>query len=621
MSIKTLRKRIALVAVSALGVGLLSVAPASADVTVDEMLAETLYISTTRDGDGTANAGSAGADWTAAITSVGWVTDTSATTSATDGGVYVNGSTIRTAVVLPNAQIAFRADGSISATDGLTVTVTGGTLSQLAATDGDDAAVTLNSTMINSSFTTVTIDPSATPSATSGPKSISGVFNVSAAVGSVATISVYSGSNIAGLTTATAGTFVGQYQLTVVAASQSGVYSAADSTLVQLPCIASTDTATSSGNLLTYNTSDKCDNGEVGVVYVDLEDAYGAQVSTGTLTATASNSAFVYIDDGAQNGTIINAATSSFDDIANSDGVMWVYVKQPVANTAGTSTVTISLQGTVLATKTINWTGQVTTLAVDEANSCGIFSTNQGENGNIGGGCVVYVAKDAAGNVVNLTSQPSVADATGALVGASVSTTTVAGYAATQSSSDGYGYTMLIIPNNELSGAGSYQLKMTNASNAIIKSQVVNVKVSRGGVNSFSVSFDKETYNPGDIATVTIAAKDAYGNPIADGTALGTGTSVDLNSGGFSAVGTACSATSTYLGGVKTCKFAVLNDVGSYAYSIDVPTATPQSPSVGTLPVVSKTTSVSNAEVLAAIVKLIASINKQIRALQKSLRR
>jgi len=615
MSIKTLRKRIALVAVSALGVGLLSVAPASA-VGADSMIADTLYVSTTRSATGTAAGATTTSGMTTSVTSVGWVTDTSATAQTTDGGVYVSGSVIRTGVVLANAQISFVAVGDNS-TDGLTVTVTGGTLSQLAAT-GADAAITLSSTQINTGFTTVTIDPGAGDS----EKVIAGVLNVNAAVGSVATITVYSGSNIAGLTTATAGTFRGQYQLTVAAASASGTYSAADSTLVQLPCIASTDTATSSGNLLTYDTTAKCDNGEVGVVYVDLEDAYGAQVTTGTLTATATNSAIAYIDNGAQLGSIINAGTSSFDDLANTDGEMWVYVKQPTSNTAGTSTVTISLQGTVLATKTINWTGQVATLAVDEANSCGIFSTNQADTtSNIGGGCVVYVAKDAAGNVVNLSSQPSVADATGALVGASTSTTTAAAFAALQDSSVGYGYTMLIIPNNELSGAGSYQLKLTNASNATIKSQVVKVKVSRGGVDSFSVSFDKASYNPGNIAIVTITAKDAYGNLIADGTALGTGTTVDLNTAGFTSVGTACSATSTFLNGVKTCKFAVGNDVGSYSYSIDIPTSTPQSASVGALDIVSKTATVSNAEVLAAIVKLIASINEQIALLQKQLKK
>jgi hypothetical protein len=553
-----------------------------------------------------------GDDLTTAATSVGWVTDTSATAQTTDtAAVYAISSQIRYGVVLSNAQIGFVA--SQTGTDGLTVTVTGGTLSQLNAED-DTGAITLSSTHINTAFTTLTVDTA------NAWTNLAGVFNVNAAVGSVATISVYSGSNIAGLTTATSGTLVGQYQLTVAAASLSGAVSSADSTLVQLPCIASGDTATSSGNLLTYDTSDRCDNGETGVVYVDLEDAYGAQVTTGTLVVTASNSALAYIDNGAQTGSIVNSATSSFDDLANTDGEMWVYVKQPTANTAGTSTVTISRSGTVLATKTINWAGQVATLAVDEANSCAIFSTAQSSDGNIGGACVIYVAKDAAGNVVNLTSQPSVAEATGALVGASTSTTTAEAYAAVQSTSVGYGYTMLITPANELSGAGSYQLKLTNTSGATIKSQVVKVTVSRGSTNSFTISWDKTTYNPGDIATATITAKDAYGNLIADGTTL-AGYAFTVSTAGFSSVGTACSASSYFVSGVKTCKFAALNDAGSYSYSFDMTTATPQAASVGTLVIAPKTTSVSNAEVLAAIVKLIASINKQIRALQKSLKR
>ena len=107
MSIKTLRKRIALVAVSALGVGLLSVAPASADVDVTEFVDGSLYISTNRDGDGTANGKAATAAMDSSMTSVGWITDTSATTSTTDSGVYASGGAIRSGNVYPNAQIAF----------------------------------------------------------------------------------------------------------------------------------------------------------------------------------------------------------------------------------------------------------------------------------------------------------------------------------------------------------------------------------------------------------------------------------------------------------------------------------------------------------------------------------
>jgi len=278
MSIKTLRKRIALVAVSALGVGLLSVAPANAaDVPLDEFVDGSLYLVTTRDGDGTANAKAVDAGLTTDSTSVGWITDTSATAQTTDtAAVYASGNQIRSGVVLSNAQIGFVA--SQEGTDGLTVTVTGGTLTQLNATGSADV-ITLSSTHINSSFTTVTVDQAGTYS------NVSGVFNINAAVGSVATISVFTGSNITGLTTATAGDMVAQYQLTVAAASLSGAVSAADSTVAQQACLASADTPTSN----TYDTVSRCGNGAVGAVYVDIEDAYGAQVTTGTLTATASN--------------------------------------------------------------------------------------------------------------------------------------------------------------------------------------------------------------------------------------------------------------------------------------------------------------------------------------------
>ena len=612
MSIKTLRKRIALVAVSALGVGLLSVAPAKA-VAVGDLIEDTLYISTTRDGDGTANTGSAGAGMTTSITSVGWITDTSATTQTTDGGVYVNGGSIRYGNIYPGAQIGFVAVGD-EGTDGLTVTVTGGTLSALAAT-GADAAVTLSSTHVNGAYTTVTIDPGdGAAGATSN--AIYGVFKVEAAVGSVATISVFSGSSITGLTSATAGTLRGQYQLTVASASLSGVYSAADSTVTQQACLAAGDTAGTTA----YDTTSRCRNGYVGAIYVDLEDGYGAELSGGTISATASNNALITYSATASTGSTVNGATSSFTSVA-SDGEIWLYVKQPTANAAGTSVVTISWNGTKVGEKTINWAGDIATLVVDTANSSANFSTNQADDtANVGAAGVVYVAKDAAGNAVTLSSQPSVYAATGALVGSTTSSTTVADFAALQTSSVGYGYTMLVIPANALSGKGSYQLYLTNAQGAVIKSQVVDVTVSRGAVDSFAVSWDKTTYNPGDIATLTISAKDAYGNAIADGTAL-AGLALTVNTAGFASVGTACSTSSVFVGGVKTCKFAALNDAGSYAYSVDITTATAQAASVGTLGIAPKVAGVSNAEVLAAIVKLIASINKQIKALQKSLKR
>jgi len=623
MSIKTLRKRIALVAVSALGFGVMtSVSPANA-ITIGNMVADTLYISTFRDIDGTANAASTTGGLTSSMTSVGWSSDTSATSTATTGAssgtaVTVNGGNFRTANVLAGAQLAFTAKGSATTGHGLSVVATGGTLSQLTATAADTVTL-VGATNINSGFTTVTVDAT-------GTEIINGVFTISGAVGSTATLSIYTGDDITGLTTATSGTLQGQYTFTVISSSIAGTYSAADSTITQQPCLAN---SASSGNATSnsYDTTTRCRNGYVGIVYVDLEDPYGAAITgaAGGVTLTAAASAGkVIISDTATFGSTVNGASTGYDDDtsdSDTDGSWWVYVSQPTANTAGSSTVTISINGTVIATKTINWEGQVATLTIDTANSSANLSTNQGDTtSNIGAAGVVYVAKDAAGNAVTLASQPSVYSATGALVGSTTSATTVADYAAVQTSSRGYGYTMLVTPDNALSGAGAYKLYLTNASGAAIISNEMKVTVSRGDTDSFTVSWDKASYNPGDIATLTISAKDAYGNAIADGTAL-AGLSLTVNTAGFTAVGSACTTASVFVGGVKTCKYAALNDAGSYAYSVDVTTVTAQSASVGTLTIAPKVAGVSNAEVLAAIVKLIASINKQIAKLQKLIKK
>ena len=138
--------------------------------------------------------------------------------------------------------------------------------------------------------------------------------------------------------------------------------------------------------------------------------------------------------------------------------------------------------------------------------------------------------------------------------------------------------------------------------------------VSGADLNSFNVSWDKASYAPGDLATLTIAGKDVYGNAIADGVPL-TGLSLSVASG-LTAVGTACSATSTFSGGKVTCMYSAGNTDGAYSYSVDVTTATPQSASLGAVKVAGAS-GVTNAEVLKSIVSLIASINKQIQALQK----
>jgi len=272
----------------------------------------------------------------------------------------------------------------------------------------------------------------------------------------------------------------------------------------------------------------------VGVIWVYLDDANGQNVTSGTLTASSS-AGNITASGTTTTGSVIAAATTGFATVTDdADGRVWFYVAQPAANTAGETVVTITYNGAVIGTKTIKWTGDIATLAINST-SCTSFSVDQATDtseANIGDGCVVYTAKDAAGNALTLTSHPVINAATGALVGATLSATTEqTTYAAYQSSSVGYGWTTLLVPANALSGASTYSIKITNAAGATITSNTATATVSRGATNSFEASWDKASYATGDVATLTIRLKDAYGNLMATGTAL-TGLSLDTNTAG-----------------------------------------------------------------------------------------
>jgi hypothetical protein len=621
MSIKTLRKRIAVIAISAVaatGMSLIAAPQASAAPTYNGLQANTLYIATTKSISGSASVtgyAAEGAGDIATNTQVGLITATSTTAALSSTNLFLNAgsdaSLINTALVFPGAQLAFVARGTsgVADTDGLSVVVTGGTLSSVTATA--TAAAALTGANFNENSTAVFTD-------LAGPDIISGIFTVSAAAGSTATISVYSGALTAGLTTLTSGSLRAQYQFTVTTTNASGTYSDTYSSQKQQACTAAGDTA----GTVSYDVTSRCGNGLGAAIYTVTKDAYAAAITTATIQATATNGALVFGQNTAPTGSSVNGATSSASGAINpaaTTGAAWFLIKQPTANTAASSVVTITVNGAVVATKTVTWAGDIATLVVDEANSAPTFSTNQADTvANVGLAGVLYVAKDAAGNVVPLTVHPTVSDATGALVDSTLSTTTVADYAAVQTSSRGYGYSMLVVPNNSLSGASTYQLKITNAQGATIKSQYAKATVSRGSANTFKASWNKASYVPGDIAELTITALDAYGNGMAKGTAF-TGLSIITNATEMPAVGGTCTASSTVnlAGGSRVCKFSIGNTAGSYTWSTALTTITAQSAATGSVTIAPSSAVVSNADVLKSIVALIASINKQIQALQK----
>jgi hypothetical protein len=297
---------------------------------------------------------------------------------------------------------------------------------------------------------------------------------------------------------------------------------------------------------------------------------------------------------------------------------------------AGSTTVTITLDGVTVGTKTLSWSGDIASLSILSSTktsftngstaSCSAATSPAGSAGN-----VIYSARDAAGNAVTLAASPTVTSATGALVGATVgsgNSGTAAYGCIRQSSALGYGAATMIVPVTTLQGAGTFKLRVQNSAGVNIDSAAFSATVSNGSTEKFVASWDKASYSPGDLAKLTIKALDVYGNPMAAGNVhSGLSLSVAYDSAtdsGLTAVGTACADTTLLdSAGEISCTYAAGNTEGAYSFSIDLTTGTPQSATVGSIAIKASTAVVSNADVLKSIVALIASINKQIQALQK----
>ena len=567
-----------------------------------------MYIATTASTTGDAAQASG---LSVGTTSLGWITQTSTTATAKYSGLALSG-TAATGIVNSGAKIAFNATSTVTDQDSLGVVVTGGTISGFACLNAGTASLS------GATTTAVCAQASTTRSTAYG------VFNVSAAVGSTATISVYKGTSITGTSSATNGALVGTWTFTVAAASASGTYAASTSTVTtQAPVAKGTVAAGTNA----FDNTDRIANGSVGIIYIELDDAYTANITGGVVAVNATNSATVAVADAAgDTGAEAYAATSSFSTLAAATAEMYVYVNQPVANTAGSTTVTITHNGVNVGTKTLNWSGDIASISIlsstksSFANGVTQADCTAGAPSIAGtAGNVVYSVRDAAGNAVTLATSPTVTGATGALLGATITSGT-SGTAANgcvrQTSALGYGAATMIVPATTLQGAGTFKLRVQNAAGVNIDSAAFNATVSNGSTNKFVASWDKASYAPGELAKLTIKALDENGNSMAAGN-VNTGLALSVASG-FTAVGTACEATTLMdSAGEISCQYAAGNTEGAYSFSVDLTTATPQSATVGAIAVKATSATVSNADVLKSIVALIASINKQIQALQK----
>ena len=393
----------------------------------------------------------------------------------------------------------------------------------------------------------------------------------------------------------TAGTSYDKLTVTVVASSTIGVVSSSKS----FASLEASTTADGSASTYTDETDSATrTNGDYGIIDWSINDGNGQNMpSTTVVTASATNGALVSFTSGA-------AANSTSATTTGTDGA--IYIAQPTANAPVSTVVTISVNGAVWTTKSLTITGDITKISVINYTD-GRYATS----GTSSGALLVY-GYDSAGNQVSraLSAEGSFYNSTVSSITTPVTTSTT-DYA-------GAAYTCVGL------GSSKIQYSITNTALVKIKSPETTVRCS-GDPDSWTAALDKAVYTPGSVATLTITAKDSKGNLTNGVATLGTtGTyGVTIASGILTAV-TAPTTVDTFTSapGVKTYKFTVGLTTGDYQLVVDLPkwttagSGSATSATVG-FKVASATTEVSNADVLKSIVALIASINKQIQALQK----
>ena len=566
MSTKTNFKRVALVAVAALGLGVLtSVAPASATTGI-----------------------TVAANGATATTSRGIVT----------GVATAQTGTTNTMSMLPTGSLYVTAGAHGAGTNSLLVA--GGTISSCAG-----GTVTLNSTATQCTNAS-DVDITATVVPTAG-----------------ATLVVLSQLN-SGLTAEAT-----RVTISIVAASTVGAFSASKSNIKATIAAGAFDSSFTvdnvdekweTGSALYYSDTYRASattvlNGNYGYLTFLLKDANenGLSTSTTGLSVSATGGCLVGF---ASATNVLGTSASALYNASQSSNT--VYIKQAVANAPVKCVVSLSANGAVIATKTYTILGQVTKLVVsDEVIAKSGVTTED---------AFFVDAQDAAGNSV-----PGVTVVNGGALTGSVDSIT-ANTASGRTTTNVYDGGVTMDVNCAAKGlAKDLVVKTTNASAATINSSAFSIQCSGSPVN-YSASLDKASYTIGEVATLTITAKDSAGNLTWDGAELADSESdktastyaVSIAGGPMAQVGSIVS-TDSFTSGVKKYKFTVGGvSSGSFQLVVDLPvynstTYSQSAVSVGYKVTTGADSGVQLADVLKAIVSLIASINKQIAALQKAL--
>jgi len=607
MSTKTLRKRISLVAVTALTAGVLSVVAAPV---ANANIAGTTSVVASTDAVNVA----VGSNTTGAAILAMTGADVPANLAKSLGLVYKDASstTAQTATVLNTGTLVLYTLNNVASATNIAFVASGGTWG---TTIGDSSTSTASNTATysNDRSTLLASVAASTAVAVSWSTSTIGTY----------TLSVYRSSataNIEGLTDVTDGTLIGAVTVSVVSsatAAAAGAVSVANSTCV------TDDTA---GAITSTNDdSGVVANGAPWYVKYILRDGTGASNATsGNIVATATNGALLSLSNGTQSAgtssTVVGYNTGAVD------GLDTVRIDQPTAGAPLTTTLTIQFNGVTVCTKTVTIRGAADKMTFANVGTVDLNGADVNVDwlGNSGGstyaGHYNILLTDSAGNIVapNATTEFSARTGT--------TTATVTGIAVTQiatkidSSSSQHRYSQGTFTCGAAAGTSTVTVDYTNSVTGKIVSAPLTARCADDR-STYTASFDKASYRQGEIATLTVKFLDSKGNPANSMDAVGASTIILPMMTLVSATGAATALTDA--NGVITYTATVGTNTGitsgTYAGIIDFTalTAVAATKVIPSYTVTSGGDTTTNADVLKSIVALIASINKQIQALQK----
>jgi len=603
MSFKTLKKHIALASVSALTAGVLTViASPVANATTTAPTSNTLHV--------VVNGNFAGGSLATAQ-----YTDALDNRSAGLLAVGTGTGTTQTATLLSTGSLVVVA-GAPSAGLVNSIVVTGGKVTKALS-----ATTTIAYVANNGSYAV-----NATPAGTEAANATLGAQITPDAGATTMTVQLYSGTGITELLP-TNGTLRGQVTVTLASASVSGAYS---TTFSKVNTAAITASGTNTGAGAASATVDGVNqsgastpaNGDYGFLNFTLKDAYNVALDgLGAVTIEATNGALVKFDTTLGTGA---TATATLDVTTDASGTVSVARPSAQANKGFSTTVTIKYNGAVVGTQSFSFYGEVATM-VATYTAVARSGTTSGDDGTEAQPFrVVY--RDSAGNFLAPAANATtvVSGTTNSIVtGAAIYAAPVIATATSAKGQVTCGGSTPGLPGSTSAGSADLQLQHVNASGTIIKSNVWKQQCS-GDPYTYTVSLDKSVYAPGAVATLTITCKDALGNISSAHPGLGAGSPTNLTITGLGtavvapANTDACGDTSF---GTKAYQYVLGNTESDYSaiVSVGVINAANSNESNKTVSYSIKAsgTTVTNAEVLKSIVSLIASINKQIQALQK----